>query len=127
MNAVVAVEKSKLQKKKEQHGIIPDLLPLKVPVATLQEDPKNARNHSDQSTKQVAESLRLYGQRKPIVVNAKTGFVEAGNGTLRAARKLGWTHIAAVRVEDDHETATGYAICDNRTSELSFWNHDILK
>ncbi len=127
MNSAVEVAGIKLQKKKEQHGIIPDLLPLKVLVASLQEDPKNARSHSDESTQQVAESLRLYGQRKPIVVNGKTGFVEAGNGTLRAARKLGWSHVAAVRVEDDHQTATGYAIADNRVAELSEWDNDALK
>ncbi|MBF0098805.1 MAG: DNA modification methylase [Magnetococcales bacterium] len=127
MNAVVEVASIKLQEEKEQHGIIPDLLALKVPAASVQEDPKNARCHTDESTLQVSESLRLYGQRKPIVINAKTGFVEAGNGTLRAARKLGWSHIAAVRVDDDHKTATGYAIADNRVAELSDWDHLALK
>ncbi|MEO5351149.1 MAG: ParB N-terminal domain-containing protein, partial [Magnetococcus sp. YQC-3] len=111
----------------EKHGIIPDLLPLKVAVGSVQEDPKNARSHNDESTKQVAESLRRYGQRKPIVINVNTGYVEAGNGTLRAARKLGWTHIAAVRVQDDHDTATGYAIADNRVAELSEWDSSALK
>ena len=27
--------------------------------------------------------------------------VEAGNGTLEAAKRLGWTHVAAVLVDDD--------------------------
>ncbi|MBF0612747.1 MAG: DNA modification methylase, partial [Magnetococcales bacterium] len=107
--------------------MIPDLLVLKVPIASVQEDPKNARRHTAESTQQVAESLRRFNQRKPIVINAKTGFVEAGNGTLRAAKNLGWTHIAAVRVEDDQQTATGYAIADNRVAELSEWDNDALK
>jgi DNA modification methylase len=108
--------------KKEKHGIIHDLLPLKVSLESVQEDPSNARHHTNESSAQIAESLRQFGQRKPIVVNTTTECILAGNGTLRAARQLGWTHIAAVRVEDDYATATGYAIADNRTAELSEWN-----
>ena len=111
----------------EHHEIISGLVPLKVCVSSVQEDPHNARAHNDESTTQVADSLSQYGQRKPIVVNSKTGHVEAGNGTLRAAKKLGWTHIAAVYVDDDHNTATGYAIADNRVAELSDWNTPALK
>jgi len=38
---------------------------------------------------------RVYGQRKPVVVNRRTGIIEAGNGTLEAAVSLGWSHLAA--------------------------------
>ena len=113
--------------KKEKHGIIQDLLPLKISLEAVQEDPNNARHHTDESSEQIANSLNLYGQRKPIVINAETGFIEAGNGTLRAAKKLGWTHIAAVHVDDDPDTATGYSVADNRVAELSEWNPAALK
>jgi site-specific DNA-methyltransferase (adenine-specific) len=65
----------------------------------------------------VARSLRRFGQRKPIVAR-RDGTVVAGNHTLAAARELGWSEIAVVRVDDDEATAKAYALADNRTSVL---------
>lgn len=71
-------------------------------------------------------SLAVYGQRKPVVVNRRTGTIEAGNGTLQAVLSLGWTHLAAVYVDDDPATAAGYAIADNRTAQLAEWDKKAL-
>jgi ParB-like nuclease domain len=95
---------------------------LAVPVADLVPDPANARRHPQRNLDGIAASLRVYGQRKPVVVNRRTGAVEAGSGTLEAARALGWTHLAAVYVDDDPATAAGFAIADNRTAELAEWD-----
>lgn len=102
--------------------ITPDLRPLAVPIDLPQFDPENLR--IDHGVDETAASLKAYGQRKPIVINsAQAGKVEAGNGTLRAARALGWDYIAAVFVDDSPDTAVGYAIADNRTAELSRWDN----
>lgn len=71
-------------------------------------------------------SLRVYGQRKPLVVNKRTDFAEAGNGTLQAALRLGWTHIAVVYVDDDPAAAAGFSLSDNRTAELAEWDKGAL-
>lgn len=103
-----------------------DLRTLAVPVADLHEDPANARTGHD--VDRIMASLTQYGQRKPIVVNRKqANKVEAGNGMLAAARRLGWSHIAAVFVDDDPNTATAYGIADNRTGDLSTWDVATLK
>lgn len=109
------------------HKISQDLIPLATPLDALRPDPLNARSHTPGSIAEVAKSLDLYGQRKPIVVNKNTGFVLAGNGTLAAAQHLGWSHLAVVKVEDDPDTAIGFAIADNRTAELSSWDESGLK
>ncbi len=70
--------------------------------------------------------MQRYGQRRPVVVNRRTGIIEAGNATWEAARALGWTHLAVVYVEDDPTTAAGYAIADNRTAELAEWDDEAL-
>lgn len=94
---------------------------LAVPVAELHEDPANAR--TGHAVERIAASLAQYGQRTPLVANrAQGGKVEKGNGTLRAAKQLGWSHVAAVWVDDDAATAVGYGIADNRTGELSQWD-----
>ena len=101
-------------------NIIEQLKPLSVDIKTINLDKKNARMGHDVT--QLIASLTKYGQRKPIVVNKNTMTIEAGNGTYQAAKKAKWTNIAAVFVEDDANTAMGYAIADNRLAELSEWD-----
>lgn len=99
---------------------------LAVPIDSLHEDPVNAR--VDHDVARIAGSLRQYGQRKPIVVNRlQSGKIEAGNGTYRAAKSLGWSHVAVLYVEDDAETAAAYGIADNRVAEFSRWDEDVLR
>ena len=106
--------------------IAEDLRSLAVPIDALKPDPRNARLHDDANIEAIASSLRRYGQVKPIVIHADTSVIEAGNGTYQAAQKLGWTHLAAVRVKHDATTAKGFALADNRTAELAAWNDELL-
>jgi DNA modification methylase len=99
---------------------------LAVPIESMHEDPANARVGHD--VDRIAMSLKQYGQRKPIVVNRlQNGKIEAGNGTYRAAKQLGWSYVAVVFVEDDPATAAGYGIADNRVGELSRWDTEVLR
>lgn len=105
--------------------IVEGLRGLAVPIDQVHEDAANAR--TGHAVERIAGSLRQYGQRKPIVANRlEGGRVIAGNGTLRAARSLGWSHIAVVWVEDDAATAVGFGIADNRVGDLSDWDVDEL-
>jgi site-specific DNA-methyltransferase (adenine-specific) len=97
-----------------------------VSIDDLTLDPANARKHDDKNLKAIAESLKQFGQRKPIVVWGRT--VVAGNGTLVAARSLGWTEITVARVPDDwsSDQVTAYALADNRSAELAVWDEQVL-
>lgn len=106
--------------------IAESLRPLAIPISTLASDPANARLHNDRNLAAIEGSLRVYGQRKPVVVRKDGMVVTAGNGTLEAAKRLGWTHLAAVVVDDDPITATGFAIADNRSAELATWDEEAL-
>ena len=100
-----------------------------IAVADLSLDPSNVRKHSRRNLDAIKASLRKFGQQKPIVVDAK-GIVLAGNGTLTAAKELGWTEIQATRTELAGVEATAFAIADNRTAELAEWDDnlgDVLK
>lgn len=100
-------------------NIVEGLRPLAVPIASLQEDAANAKIHDARSIDAIAGALKQFGQHKPLVVQAGTSIVRVGNGTLAAAKTLGWTEIAAVMVDESNVEATARAIADNRLSELA--------
>lgn len=102
------------------------LKPLIVPISKVRPDPRNARIHNERNINTIKKSLETYGQRKPIVVN-HDGIIEAGNGLYQAAKELGWTKIAVVRVKDDGDHAKGYALMDNQSALLADWSLPDLK
>lgn len=106
--------------------IAEQLRPLAVPVEKLIYDPDNARKHPEANMRALKTSLNQYGQVKPVVALKDMGVVLAGNGTLQAARELGWTHLAVVYVQMDETEARGFAIADNRTAELAEWDFQKL-
>lgn len=93
----------------------------------LVSDPNNARKHDDKNLEAIKGSLTQFGQRKPIVIGVDN-IVVAGNGTLAAAKELGWTEIQAVRVPADWtpDQIKAFAIADNRTAELATWDSEVL-
>lgn len=93
-----------------------------VDVDMLTPDPDNVRTHSARNLEAIAGSLTRFGQRRPLVVWGST--VIAGNGTLEAARSLGWERVAVARVPEGWsiEEARAYALADNRTAELAEWD-----
>lgn len=96
-----------------------------VDISTLTPDPANVRKHDQRNLDAIKGSLKRFGQQKPIVVDAD-GVVVAGNGTLEAAKALGWTQIAVARTELRGAEATAFAIADNRTAELAAWDDEAL-
>lgn len=96
-----------------------------VKIDSLTFDPANVRKHDEKNLAAIKASLNRFGQQKPIVVDA-SGVVRAGNGTLAAAKALGWKEIRIVRSSLAGSEATAYAIADNRTAELAEWDDDAL-
>lgn len=69
----------------------------------------------------IVASYSEFGQMKPIVIRPNddgTSTIIAGNHQVMAAKRLGWTHIAAVPMDADDGRAIAFALADNRTSEL---------
>ena len=103
--------------------IAESLRSLAVPIDSLTPNPVNPRQGDIGA---VAASLKRFSQRKPIVVQAKTMIVYAGNHTLAAAKALGWSHIAAVMIDADQTDLTAFGIADNRTSDLGTYDEAML-
>ncbi len=99
----------------------------KIKLAELRHDDENARTHDQANLKAIAGSLEQFGQRKPIVITQDNKVV-AGNGTLTAAKLIGWTEIDCVRVPADWtaDQIKAYALADNRTAELAQWDEQVM-
>lgn len=90
-----------------------------VPIADLEPYPGNPRRGNVQA---IVESLEAHGQFRPIVVQASTNYILAGNHTVQAAQQLGWTEIDAWVLDVDDDDAKRILLADNRTSDLGFYD-----
>jgi DNA modification methylase len=103
---------------------IPDTLSdLAVPVKDLKHYAENARIGN---VDQIAESLRVNGQYRPIVVNRRTNEVLAGNHTLKAAVQLGWSRIAVTWVDVDEKQARRINLVDNKANDQAGYDDQAL-
>jgi ParB-like chromosome segregation protein Spo0J len=91
-----------------------------VDVAILQPNPKNYNKHPARQIEMLAKIINYQGQRSPIVVSKRSGFIVKGHGRLDAIKLLGWDK-AAVDYQEYTDEAQEYAdmIADNKIAELS--------
>lgn len=108
------------------HNIHESIKHLAVDIDILHPLPNNPRIGNIEA---IAASYEEFGQVKPIVVRPNedgTATVIAGNHQLEAARRLGWSQIAVVRMEADDQRALAFALADNRTNELGHSDPQLL-
>jgi DNA modification methylase len=86
----------------------------------------NNPRQNDDAVDAVAESIRRFGFRQPIVVDAD-GVIVAGHTRFRAAQRLGLAtvpvHVATDLTPDE---VRAYRLADNKTAELASWDDAML-
>ncbi|MCG3178629.1 MAG: hypothetical protein BIFFINMI_00957 [Phycisphaerae bacterium] len=87
---------------------------------------ENNPRQNDDAVEAVAASLKEFGFRQPIVVDAD-GVIIVGHTRYKAAVKLGLAKVP-VHVATDLTPAQikAYRIADNQTATLAEWNYDLL-
>jgi ParB-like chromosome segregation protein Spo0J len=86
---------------------------------------KNPRVNDD-AVDAVAASLKEFGFRSPIVVDGD-GVIICGHTRLKAAQKLGLAKVPVHVAKDlTPDQVKALRIADNKTSDLSDWDYDIL-
>lgn len=98
------------------------LKPLIVPIDSVEINPENMREHPEENIEGIQASLREYGQTKPLLFDPRNRKLITGNGTLIAAKREGWTHIAAASFDGTPEQAMAYLMVDNRLSDMSMFS-----
>lgn len=89
---------------------------LLVPIDECVPHPENPRRGN---LDVIEESLRAFGQVRPILVNKRSGYIVAGNHTYRAVvERLGWNRVARVLADLDPDEERRYLLMDNRSSDL---------
>ena len=106
-------------------------------INTLYSDHKNARKRTDQSAKLIEESLKRYGAARSIVIDEDNRIL-AGNGTIEGAKAAGLKNVRIIETDGTEVIAVrrtgltedekvGLALADNRTSDLSDWDQEMLR
>jgi len=99
------------------------LRPFLVPIEEVQPHPRNPRQGDVGA---MSLSLEKFGQYRPAVVQAGTGYIVAGSHMWRAARALGWTHLAVLLREMDDEEAASLMLADNRVADRGSYDQAAL-
>lgn len=87
----------------------------------------NPRIHDNDQIDLIAQSLKEFGQTKPVIIDRK-GRIIAGEAVWRAAIKLGWTTIWVVVVKGwSAAKKRAYRLADNKLVEKGHWDIDLLK
>jgi ParB-like chromosome segregation protein Spo0J len=86
--------------------------------------PGNPRQN-DAAIAPVAESIRQFGFRQPLVV-LTDGVLVVGHTRWQAARRLGLRKVPVHVADLTEEQARAYRLADNRLAEIAGWDYDLL-
>lgn len=96
------------------------------PIEELKEYEGNPRSIPDTAINAVADSIREFGFRQPVVVDAE-GVLVCGHTRILAARKLGLTKVPVHVAKDlSPEQIRALRIADNQTGTLADWDFELL-
>lgn len=86
---------------------------------------KNPRKN-DEAVKYVAESIKQFGFKVPIVID-KNNVIVAGHTRYKASKKLKLEEVPCIVADDlTEEQIKAYRLADNKVAEKAEWDFDLL-
>lgn len=73
----------------------------------------------------VKTSIEDYGYIQPITIDSRN-IIITGHSRYKALLELGYNEIEAIKIDMPKEKAKEYRIIDNKVTEYTFWDKDIL-
>ena len=96
-----------------------------VAIKDLKPYEKNPR-HNEEAVQYVAESIKQFGIRQPIVID-KDNVIVAGHTRYLAAKQLKLKTFPCVMADDlPEEKIRAYRLADNKTAEKASWDIELL-
>lgn len=88
---------------------------------------ENNPRKNDEAVEAVAASIKEFGFKVPIIVDADNVII-AGHTRLKAAQLLGMETVPAIRADDlTDEQVKAFRLADNKTAELAGWDFTALE
>ena len=99
---------------------------IEIPIDQLKPYKKNAR-YNENAVPKVAESIKQFGFRNPVIVD-KDMVIICGHTRVLGAKSLGLKKVPCIIADDlTPEQVKAFRLVDNRTSEFADWNYDLLQ
>jgi ParB-like chromosome segregation protein Spo0J len=96
------------------------------PIDALRPYERNARRHSPEQIAQIAASISEWGWTIPILIDESDTII-AGHGRIEAAKLLGISTVPVIVARGWTDAQRrAYAIADNRLTENSEWDREML-
>lgn len=87
---------------------------------------ENNPRKNDDAVKYVAESIKEFGFKVPIVID-KNNVIVAGHTRYKAAKKLKMSEVPCIIADDlTDEQIKAFRLADNKVAEKSEWDFDLL-
>lgn len=87
---------------------------------------KNNPRRNDDAVDPVANSIREFGFKVPIVID-KNNEIVAGHTRYKAAQLLDMQEVPCIIADDlNEEQVKAFRLADNKTAELAGWDFEIL-
>lgn len=85
----------------------------------------NPRNN-DNAVKYVAESIKQFGFKVPMVIDSNNVIV-CGHTRYKAAKELGMTEVPCIIADDlTEEQIKAFRLADNKVAEIATWDLEAL-
>lgn len=96
-----------------------------IDISELQPYENNPLNN-DNAVDYVAESIKQFGFKVPIIID-KDNVIVAGHTRYKAAKKLNLDTIPCIVADDlTEKQIQAYRLADNKVSEFSEWDNELL-
>jgi Predicted transcriptional regulators len=81
---------------------------------------------NDEAVKYVANSIKEFGFKVPIIID-ENNVIVAGHTRLKAAKKLGFEKVPCIRADDLTENQIkAFRLADNKVGEIATWDFNSL-
>lgn len=86
---------------------------------------KNAKKHTAEQINRIAESIKEFGFKSPVLID-QCNCVVAGHGRVMGAKKAGLKEVPVIRISDlTEDQVKAYRLVDNKLNE-SEWDYNLL-
>lgn len=88
---------------------------------------ENNPRHNDEAVEYVANSIREFGFKVPIIID-KNNVIVTGHTRWKASKQLGLKKVPCIRADDlTEEQIRAFRVADNKVGEIATWDYSKLE